>query len=361
MRRTFLSHAAIVAVYVPLRYALGMNVDWLQMGFVLALSYVLGAARLPQVPEVAARALALVRGVLVIWLARFVISGDLTISPVEISISESILMMASMLALYIGSAVPLVPFSAIIGEAGGGSRREAGGAAARFKQQLELGFLLLGTVAGLITLVAAPPAIILSVSGVIIVALGRTPLKNLYALLPLVAIVPVLVYAAGSRPAAIVIAVALMGVTLMFEVARLLWPAWNRFIISRWRVAFSSKEHTRPLALSSAIVGSALLVSILTPQTALIAATIGLLLPTLRSIFIRDFAPAGSKPDRVVQLVAVAAAVVAVIALILPGFEGQRAVIAAATVTAGGLLLLPLPVDGFLLAQVAAAAVLVSL
>jgi predicted outer membrane lipoprotein len=333
--------------------------DWLQLGVLLAVAFALGAARLPHVPKEFQQIVALVRGVAIVWICKVVLTGAFGIAPqAHLSLAESIALFATGGAAMTGTTLPFV-------RAGVLERRR------------DARTVLLGLVLGMLTLVAGPHSLIVAAALVLSVVLLRSPWQNVGLLIPLLAGAPLLLYSARQRPAALTLAIIIMGLTVLFEIARLIWPAWNRQLMLRFKRLLPRQEANRPLAISNAAIGVALLISVLDAHQALIAGTIGLLLPTLLRIFERDLAatlgpvvantPAQKQLEqltrsaRQAKITATVLAVLLLLALLLPGLPGERADVSAALLLTGLLSLPVLPIDIYLLSQITATAALVIL
>jgi|GEM_PF-6047591 len=331
--------------------------DWLQLGLLLAVSFVVGAARLPGVPPLVGRTAAIVRGVLGMWIVRVVLINSFAISPLaELTIPESIKVFGAAAALLAGTLLPLT-----------------GGIAAQRRH--ELSGILVGTVLGLVTLFAGPTSLVISAALIITVVLAGSAKTHSGLLIPLLAGVPVLIYATGNRSIALVTALSVMGAAMVFEVARLLWPTWNRQLMQQIGRFVSTHAITgepgaghvshRPLGFSSATVGVALLVALLDSHAALVATSIGLLLPTLTGVILAELRQSAEpRASTNVRAAALVLAAVLLLLLLLPGSAGERWNIGAAIVftsALSGILGPAVPVDAYLLALVAAGATFVVL
>ncbi|MFO0704868.1 MAG: hypothetical protein U0517_02755 [Candidatus Andersenbacteria bacterium] len=321
--------------------------DWLQLGVLFAVCFALGAARLPQVPKRVQQGVAFVRGLAAAWIVRVVLTGSFGVTPqADLDIATSIGVAAAGVVFLTGTLLPFI-------QATPREQRQEGRA------------LVAGLVLGLVTLFAGPHALVIVAGVLIAVVLLRNPWKNSGVLLPLVAGVPLLIFSAHQRPAALTVAIVLMGLTVLFEIARLTWPIWNRALMLRLRAILTPAEFNRPLGISNAVIGVALLIALLDAHSALIAGTIGLLLPSLLRVLESRLRTTlgirGPVAIRQARLSALVLTVLLLLLLLLPGVPGERGEVGAAVLLAGILMLPNLPIDRYLLAQVAAAAALVVL
>lgn len=203
----------------------------------------------------------------------------------------------------------------------------------------------------------------LSALFLIVLALLRRPRAHLPQLVPLVALLPLATYLSYGRSTGLIVALVLMAVTVSLEVSRLVSPRWNRTLIKRIKPILGPREYTRPLSISSAAVGVALLISLTTEPVAFIAGLAGLLIPSLRGSLALDLSAirhvrlAVLRP-RVLPYVSMLGAVILVVILTAPLAGPAWGLVSLSCLAAGVIAVLPIPIDPYLLAPVAAAAVL---
>ncbi|MFH0831096.1 MAG: hypothetical protein V1895_03490 [Parcubacteria group bacterium] len=185
---------------------------------------------------------------------------------------------------------------------------------------------------------------------------------HLPGLVPLAALLPIGVYLSAGQGPALWTALALMSLTVLLEVIRLVSPRLNRRLMARLRPLLGARETTRPLSLSSAIVAVALLIALVNGPVAFFASLAGLLVPSLARALSHELRLSKQISKRVrprvVPYLALGLAVLLVGALLVPAATGARLALAGGIVAAGAVTLLPIPVDAYLLAPVAAAAIL---
>lgn len=156
----------------------------------------------------------------------------------------------------------------------------------------------------------------------------------------------------------------LMGLTVVLEISRLVSPRWNRALAKRVKPFIDAREAARPFSVSSAAVGVALLVALASAPVAFVAALVGIVVPSLRGTLAHDLKLLGRARrfallrPRVAPYLAVVLAVALVALLVAPAAGAAWWVVVLACAGAGVATVLPIPIDAYLLAPVAAAAIL---
>ena len=222
---------------------------------------------------------------------------------------------------------------------------------------------LLGLVVALNVGLTGRAGLVTSTVALVAFVLIQAVQKNLGALLPLVALVPVGIGMVGQFALASYVAYGLFGVFLLVELLRLWRPAFNRRLI-RIPGLLGERELNRPLGASGAVTVVALLVDFLPAEQLAVVALLGVTSISFAKALVQ-YLPFGQKKlwrdvSRGFALALFVGAIVVLPAtMLITAVEPRATIFAALAVLIAALL--PLPIDRYILAPLAAAGILFAL